>query len=124
MTRTFNIPEERWRPFLRLMNRLALGRPVRVEIVNRTLGDQEIGDKLPLREIDLELKGSERGRLIVSVGDDESEIIHFVSLPTRLAIGIDEVGELQWIAVDERDVRVTILHFERFPELEADYSTR
>jgi hypothetical protein len=90
--------------------------------VNRLLGNQEMGELLPLRELEFELKGSERGRLILSVGDDQSELVHFIELPTRIAIGLDDVGELRWLAIDEGGAGTTIIHFERLPALEADYT--
>ncbi|MDB4968900.1 MAG: hypothetical protein JWN44_4589 [Myxococcales bacterium] len=122
MTRTFDIPEVRWGSFLRMIIRGSLGRPTRIELVNRALGDQEMGDRLPLRLLELEEKGSERGHLLVSVGDDEDEVTHLIEMPTRMAIGLNDVGELLWLAVDAGEVGTTIVHFESFPALEAEYT--
>ena len=121
MIRTVEIPRERWLEFLQMIHRMALGRPVRLEVARRELGDQEMSDKLPLLGLDLELKGSGRGELIVAVGSDRGELTHVIERPMRIAVGLNEGDEPQWIAVDERDEAVTIIHFERLSAVEPEY---
>src|SRR5262249_22433878 len=108
MTRTIEIPQQKWPSFLRMLNRLADGRPIRLEVARRDLGDQEMGGMLPLQDIDLETKGSERGKLSISVGSDRGELIHLIEQPTHIAMGLNEVGEPQWVAIDEPGSAVTI----------------
>ena len=48
MARILEIPKERWSSFLQTINRLAGGRPVRLEVARRELGDQEMAELLPL----------------------------------------------------------------------------
>jgi len=122
MTRTIEIPQEKWPSFLRMLNRLADGKPVRLEVARRELGDQEMGGRLPLLDIDLETKGSERGKLTITVGSDSGELTHLIDQPTHLSVGLNEVAEPQWVGIDEPGEAVTIIHFEKLPALERDFS--
>jgi hypothetical protein len=117
MTRIIEIPKERWSSFLRTINRLAGGRPVRLEVARRELGDQDMAELQPLTDIDFETKGSARGELVVSVGSDRGELTHVVAEPTRIAVGLNDVSEPQWVAVDEADGGTTIVHFAHMPAL-------
>jgi hypothetical protein len=119
--RIVEIPQERWPSFLKMLNRLAAGRAVRLEVAHRDLGDQELGNLLPLRELGYETKGSERGRLEVTVGSDRGELTHAIDKPMRMSIGVNEASELQWLGIDEGGGAATILHFAEMPKLEAEY---
>ncbi len=119
MIRTVEIPKERWPSFLQMLNRLADGRPVRLEVARRDLGDQEMSRLLPLIDVDFETKGSERGELVISVGGERGELTHVIEKPTRMAVGLNEANEPQWLAIDEHGEGTTIVHFERLPALEA-----
>ena len=119
--RTIEIPPERWPSFLDLVKQQATGEPVRLEVANRELGDQEMSTLLALRDLDLETKGSERGRLIVAVASDRGELTHLVQAPLQIAAGLNEQAELQWLAIEESDA-VTTIHFEHYPELESEYA--
>jgi len=122
MTRTIEIPREKWPSFLKMLNRLADGRPVRLEVARRDLGDQEMGGRLPLQDIDLETKGSERGKLTITVGSDRGELTHLIAQPTHISIGLNDVAEPQWLGIDEPNEAVTIIHFEQLPALEREYA--
>ena len=121
MTRTVDIPVERWPSFLATLNRLAGGRPVRLEVARRELGDQDMATRLPLQEIDFEPRGSERGDLVITVGSERGELTHLIARPTHLAVGLNERDEPQWLAIDESGQGTTIVHFERLPALELEY---
>ena len=118
MTRTVDIPQDKWRSFLQMLNRLADGRPVRLEVARRDLGDQQMSEGLPLVDIDLETKGSERGMLTITVGSERGELRHLIERPMHISVGLDEIGEPKWVAVDEGGEATTILHFVERPALE------
>ena len=122
MTRTVEISQDRWTAFLKMLNRLADGRPVRLEVARRELGDQEMGNLLPLVDVDFETKGSDRGALIIAVGSDRGELAHVIEKPRRMAIGLNDVNEPQWLAIDEQGEGTTIVHFEHLPALEQQYA--
>ena len=122
MTRIIDIPKERWISFIETINRLADGRPVRLEVARRELGDQQMAELQPLTDIDFETKGSERGAIVVSVGSDRGELTHVIAKPTRIAVGLNDVAEPEWVAVDEADGGTTIVHFERMPALPEEHA--
>ena len=115
---SIEVPKQNWASFLLALNRLAQDRPVRLEVINRELGDQEMVEKLPLIGIDFETKGSERGDLLVTVLSDDGPLTHRMEKPTRLFIAHNETGELmQTLAVLEADGGETIIYFEDLPAL-------
>jgi hypothetical protein len=122
MTRTVEIPQDRWTAFLKMLNRLADGRPVRLEVARREVGDQEMGNLLPLVGVDFETKGSDRGALIIAVGSDRGELTHLIEKPRRLAIGLNDMNEPEWLAIDEQGEGTTVVHFEHLPALEQEYA--
>ncbi|HXN41149.1 MAG TPA: DUF5335 family protein [Myxococcaceae bacterium] len=112
------IPKQNWVTFLRTLNQLAQSRPVRLEVINRELGDQEMVNKEPLREIDFETKGTARGALIVAVGDDSEPLFHRIDVPTRLFIAHNELGTLlETLAIQDSMGGETIIYFEELPAL-------
>jgi hypothetical protein len=122
VTRIVEIPQDRWTAFLKMVNRVADGRPVRLEVARRELGDQEMGNLLPLVDVDFETKGSDRGALVIAVGSDRGELTHVIEKPRRMAIGLNDVNEPQWLAIDEEGEGTTIVHFEHLPALEQGYA--
>ena len=121
MTRIIEIGQERWPSYLKMLERMVDGRLVRLEVARRELGDQEMGRRLPLVDFDLEEKGSERGRILITVGSERGELTHIIEAPTHLAVGVNDANEPQWLAIDEHGEATTIVHFEQLPALEAEY---
>jgi hypothetical protein len=117
MIHTLDVPRENWVNFTNILNRHALERPVRLEVVERELGDQEMGDLQPLRGLSFETKGSARGSLLVSVGTDEDELTHRIESPKRLYVGHNESGEMEFLAIDEEPSGTTFIYFEHLPAL-------
>jgi hypothetical protein len=127
MLRALEIPRERWLSFMELFNRLLGERPIRIEVVGRPLGDEEMAELLPFVAIDYESKGSERGTFTVTVGSSRGELSHRVVGPTHLYLAQNEAGEIEWLAIQEEGEagdKKTLIHFERVPELEAAYDDR
>jgi hypothetical protein len=122
MLRTVEVPRERWLEFLQVIQEMALGRPIRLEVASRELGDQDMAERLPLLALALETKGSARGDLIIAVGSDRGELTHVIEQPKRMAVGLNESNEPQWLALDEAGEAATIIHFERLPALESEYA--
>jgi hypothetical protein len=122
--RTLEIPRERWSSFVEIFNRTVGERPIRVEVIGRPLGDQEMAELLPFHGVEYDSKGSERGTFSVTVGSSRGELSHRVIGPTRIYLAQNDFGEIEWLAIVERgeagDVE-TLIHFERVPELEAEY---
>jgi hypothetical protein len=123
MFRIVDIPRDRWPSFVDMINRLADGRPVRVEVARRDLGDQDVGVRVPLVEISLDTKGSGRGTFTVTVGDDAGgELTHIIDAPARMSIGVNDAGEPQWLGIEQLGEGATIVYFEELPALASDFT--
>jgi hypothetical protein len=115
---SIEVPKQSWTSFLQDLNRLAQDRPVRLEVINRELGDEEMASKLPLVAIDFETKGSERGDFLVTLMSDDGPLTHRIEKPTQLYVAHDEAGGLlQTLAVLEAGGGETIIYFEEVPAL-------
>jgi hypothetical protein len=121
MLRTLVIPEERWGAFFEMLNRLGHERPVRVEVMGRTLGDQEMARLRPFLGLEQENKGSEGGTVTLTVGSDEGEYTHRIVEPTRVSAAQDEHGVLGWVAIEDAGEAKTLIHFEELAALEAEF---
>ncbi len=115
---SIEVPKQSWTSFLLALNRLAEDRPVRLEVINRELGDQEMATKLPLLAIDFETKGSERGDVLVTMMSDDGPLTHRIEKPTQFYIAHNETGELmQTLAILDATGGETIIYFEDLPAL-------
>src|SRR3954471_16846826 len=99
MLRSLEIPRERWPEFLRTFNRLVAARSVRIEVMGRRLGDQQMAERLPFQGLDWDEKDS---ALTITVGDSGAELGHRIVGPTNIYLGQDETGEFEWLAIEER----------------------
>jgi hypothetical protein len=127
MIRTLEIPKQRWESALESLARHIGERPIRVEVMGRTLGDQEMGTRLPFRGLELDPKGSERGSLTVMAGSDEAPFEHRIVDPTALHLAFNDAGEIEWLAIEEKGetgIARTLIHFEQLPALPADLQAR
>ncbi len=114
----FEVPRQLWTPMLDALVRRAEGSAVRLEIETAEVGDQEIGALLPLRGIDVETKGSDRGGLWITVGRDREELRHLIQDPVRLFLGQGGSGEIAWIAIEDGHGGKTFVHFKELLRLE------
>jgi hypothetical protein len=120
MVRTYEIQSERWPGFLDTFNQRALGFPVRLEVANRDIGDQDLGRLLPFRGIDFESKGAERGDLIVHVGGDRDDLLdHRIDSALHLYVGENDAAEMEWLVVEDADHGKTFIYFEHLPAISA-----
>ena len=124
MILTKEIPRDQWPWFFRILDRHVGDRPIRVEVIGRPLGAQGMGELLPFRGLVYESKGSEHGSLTVIAGTDAGEVTHLIVGPLHVYTAHNDIGELEWICIEERgeagDAR-TLVHFEHLPQLEAEY---
>jgi hypothetical protein len=117
MDETYEIAQAQWVNFLRLISRQSAGKPIRVEVENRELGDQQLATLLPLRSLALERKGSERGDLVILAGTDEDEASHRINAPTRMYLLQNQAGENVCLCVEDAEGGKTLLYFEHLLEL-------
>lgn len=112
MTQSLVIPKDLWPSLLSTITSRAEGRPVRIEVESMELGDQELADREPLRELDFETKGSAAGSLLISLGSEAEENVHVVKAPKTLVIGVNEGAFVEWLAIEEEEGSKTIIYFE------------
>jgi hypothetical protein len=122
MIHTIRIPQERWVSFIAALDRELGEHAVRIEVFGRSLGDQEMASLLPFHGLDLDTKGSDAPSLTITVGGAAGELIHRVPVPQTIYVGLNDVGALEWIAIEEADDVKTLMHFEHPLELEAHYA--
>jgi hypothetical protein len=119
MARTIEIPRSNWSVYFERLGRQAQTYPVRIEVENRDIGDQEMARKLPLVGIDVETKGSELGDIEVTVGDADQNFMHHIDGPSRVFLSVDDSGNIDCIAIEDGDNGKTLIFFERHPGLPA-----
>lgn len=120
MIRTMEIPKRQWGTFLRMVEERGMDRPVRIEVEKIELGDQELARMKPLLGIELEEKGSDRGNLVIMMGDRNREVFdHRINDAVRMYAGINEASEMEWLAIEEPEGAKTIVYFEHLPMLDA-----
>ncbi len=120
MARTIEVPKENWTNFLNNLNRQTGGRPVRIEVENMDIGDQQMVRELPLQEISYESKGSDAGSIEIRVGYDTGdyrELTHWVSNASRMYIQENDNGTLECIEIEASDGGKTLIWSEHFPSL-------
>jgi hypothetical protein len=111
-----DIPEEQWPQFFRWVNRHSISHPVHLEVEQRELGDQDTGALQPFRGIELEVKGTLKGAIVIMVGTSEVDHSHYIPRPIRVVAGHNEAAEVSWLAIQEES-GITILYFEHLKEL-------
>jgi hypothetical protein len=121
MLRTLEIPRAQWTSLLSQLARQLGDRPVRVEVEGRPLADQEMGQRLPLRSLDFDEAGAGLGSMTVTVGSTRGELSHRIVGPIQLYMALNELAEVEWLAiyeVSDLGMAETLLHFEPLPQLE------
>jgi Family of unknown function (DUF5335) len=112
MGRTIEIPKQTWTVYFDNLNKRALSEPVRLEVENRDIGDQEMTRRLPLVGIDLETKGSEAGDIELTVGDERRAFTHVIDNPTRVYLKVDDEGNIDCMEIEDQDNGKTLVFFE------------
>jgi hypothetical protein len=118
MLHTLEIPRERWMSFLDLVNRILDQRPIRIEVMGRAIGDQAMATLLPFQGLDYDSKESE---VTIHVGWQLGALSHRIVGATRIYVAQNDIGEVEWLAIEELGEARTLLHFEHVPELQAEY---
>lgn len=119
MANTIEIPRENWSLYFERLSKQAQTYPVRIEVENRDIGDQEMTRRLPLVGIDLETKGSEIGDIEVTVGEANQNFMHHIEDPMRVYLKVDDSGNIDCIEIEDGDNGKTLIFFERQPGLSA-----
>lgn len=113
MSKTHEIPHERWGDYLNALSNREKERPVRIQVEGRELGDQVVAHDLPLMGISLERKGSEKGAIEVTLADREAiKLTHLIAAPERVYVEENDAGEVQVLDIESREQVKTLIFFE------------
>lgn len=123
MANTIEIPRSSWFVYFERLGKQAQTYPVRIEVENRDIGDQEMARKLPLVGMDLETKGSEVGNIEITLGDNDQNFTHHIDDPTRIYLKVDDAGNIDCIEIEDQDNGKTLIFFESKPGLPASILT-
>jgi len=117
MGMTREIPEAQWGDFLRRMTKEYEERPIRIEVENLTLGQQEVGDHLILQEFQWERVGSGKGQMEISV---EGPFSHRIAQPLRVWADEADAGRVSSIEIEDAQKTRTRIYFEAWPLLQEE----
>jgi hypothetical protein len=112
MLRTHDIPKAQWENFFRMLARELMDQPVRLEVEDRELGDQQMTRVLPLRGLTFETKGSHHDSIEIMVGGDRGALGHWIENPSRIYVRGSEAGELDCICIEAPGGDKTLIYFE------------
>lgn len=113
MHKTREIPRAGWAEYLSLLSSIERDHPVRIEASSEDIGGQVMAHHLPLVDITLEEKGSDRGSIEVTVGQPGEEITHRIARPDHLYAEETESGELECLDIEDADHVKTLIYFEQ-----------
>ena len=112
MNQTREIPREGWAAYLAGLSRHEHGHAVRIELDAEGLGAQHLAERLPLRSIAWEPRGSESGAISVQVGREGEELTHWIGAPTRVYAEESDDGELACLDIETEPQGKTLIFFE------------
>lgn len=119
LSRTLEIPRESWGPWLNDLSKRAREHPVRIEVIDRELGDQEMARLLPLVGISIENKGSDAGEVEIAVASAQGDLDHRVDEPARIYVEASDQGLLECLEIEDVGGGKTLVYFEQLPPLPA-----
>jgi hypothetical protein len=112
MAYTVEIPKREWFSYFELLSERAQSHPVRMEVESSQLGEQPIGERLPLIGIDVETKGPGSGSIEITVGTLRQEFMHHIAEPANIFLMMDDDGNIRCICIDADEDGKTLLFFE------------
>lgn len=120
MESTVEIATDDWTRFFDDFSRSHMGWIVSVEVVGRTIGDQEVASGLPLVGLGADTRDGER-RVEVTVGrDPESHATHIIEMPRRVWLEQSDLPGNESIAIAADDGTTTIVAFQHVAPARAD----
>ncbi len=112
MHHTREIPREVWSDYLNLLSNITRSQWVRIEADGLELGEQTLAQRLPLIDISLAEKGSDRGAIELTVGRPGEEITHRIFRPDHIYADESESGELECLNIEDAERTKTLIFFE------------
>jgi hypothetical protein len=119
MSLTVEIPRESWGQWLDDLSKRAREHPVRIEVIDREVGDQEMAQFLPLIGVSLEKEGSEAGEVEIAVASGQADLDHRIEKPARIFVEASDQGVLECLDIEDVGGGKTLVYFEHLPPLPA-----
>ena len=111
---TLDIPRSQWQNSLIDLSRQYQGWAVILEEMLGELGDQYASKEMPLQGLSLETKGSEKGDILVELGDSPHEyMVHHVDHPSALRVTVTKPGDEADNEIESEDGTTTIVRLRR-----------
>ena len=112
------IKQEQWQTFLEDFSKRNQFRATRLEVVGGDIGAQPEEEYLPLVGVSFEVKGSDAGSVIITLGGGTARTVeHVVEQVERIAPITGMAGVEDGLGFEDRDGGKTLLIFEQLPEL-------
>lgn len=109
MDRQINRAE--WPAFADEFSQSNQGRPISIEIVGQTLGDEAMAEETPLVALDFDPQ--DQGAILITVGEGETVTTHTIAAPETVWLRSDQDGIAMALEVIARDRdQQAILRFE------------
>jgi hypothetical protein len=100
-----------WPAFADEFSQSNQGRPISIEIVGQTLGDEMMAEETALVALDFDPQG--QGTILITVGQGESVMTHTIAAPETIWLRSDQGGVAIAMEIIVRDThQKTILRFE------------
>ena len=112
MHHTREIPRDGWFDYLARVARSEREHLVRIEATGSELGDQPLAERLPLMDIALDAKGSDRGAIAVTVGPPGDGVTQRIMQTDTTDAAAGENGELECLDIEDLDHVKTLIYFE------------
>src|SRR5262245_40037623 len=110
--RTLEVPRERWSSFVKTLSEQTRDRPVRVEVIDPTIGDQPLSSTAPFRSLEWVERGSAKDTLELDLGLD-ANLDHRVLNPRRLFVRLSSGGDVEALDIEDEQQARTLISFER-----------
>ncbi|OPY64603.1 MAG: hypothetical protein A4E57_03486 [Syntrophorhabdaceae bacterium PtaU1.Bin034] len=110
--RNAQVPRDEWLKFFDRFAHDNEGRQVKMEQFGRELGDQRIGESLPLLAINYDPRS--KGDIVtISTGRKEVEYEHVVEAPTQIWVGQDSAGRFEAMEIINEKGDHVVVSFEQ-----------
>jgi hypothetical protein len=115
---THQIPKDHWFKYLEEVSREYQGWAVTVEVLLGKGGDQRVIDGLPLQGLSFEIRGSQKGDILVETGDEVTDYdVHEVHHPLTVRDTDSEPGEEMDIEIETEEGPKHLVSIRRRPAL-------
>jgi hypothetical protein len=106
-----SIPKEQWGEFFDRVSLVNAGQRISIEIINTTLGDEELVKNSPLLAMIYDRPGKGNS-LAIELGTDEVTYAHAIDAPTTVSTGQNSAGETIIISITDPTGTQTLVKFQ------------